>query len=66
MCNGLTKCHPMATCLPRGENSYDCECPAGYAGSGMGSKGCFDIDECQDGSNKCHPTALCMNLMVSN
>jgi len=51
--------------MGRGENSYDCECPAGYAGSGMGSKGCFDIDECQDGSNKCHPTALCMNLMGS-
>ena len=39
-------------------------CPVGYEGSGYGPKGCFDIDECADKTNKCHPTALCLNEMV--
>ena len=64
MCKGLTKCHPIATCKPVGEKDYDCMCPEGYEGFGLGPKGCFDIDECGDGSNKCHSTALCFNQMV--
>merc|ERR1712157_549997 len=37
----------------------------GYSGDGMGIRGCLDIDECDDGSNMCHPTAFCFNLMGS-
>ena len=64
MCNGITKCHPDATCVPRGESDYDCMCQDGYEGDGIGSKGCFDIDECATQTNKCHETALCLNKMV--
>lgn len=64
MCNGLTKCHPMATCQPVGERDYDCNCPEGYEGFGLGPKGCFDVDECGDKTDKCHSTALCFNQMV--
>ncbi|CAG5082670.1 Oidioi.mRNA.OKI2018_I69.PAR.g10179.t1.cds [Oikopleura dioica] len=62
-CNGPTKCHPLATCMPLGENDYTCSCPEGYSGDGMGIRGCLDIDECDDGSNMCHPTAFCFNKM---
>jgi len=65
MCKGLTKCHPMATCQPVGESDYDCQCPEGYEGFGLGPKGCFDIDECGDETDKCHSTALCFNQMGS-
>lgn len=64
-CSGPTKCHPLASCMPVGENDYTCACPEGYSGDGMGIRGCIDIDECDDGSNMCHPTAFCFNLMGS-
>jgi len=53
-----------ATCNPIGETDYDCHCPDGYEGFGLGPRGCYDKDECADGTNKCHETALCFNKMA--
>ena len=41
--------------------SYTCECQNGFSGSGRGSNGCIDMDECQTIHHTCSRYAVCLN-----
>eukprot|EP00736_Rhodelphis_marinus_P008642 Rmarinus@m.15608 len=72
---GSFECHCAAgyygdgvLCVACGENAWSveatdeaagCVCAEGY--EGVGAEGCTDADECTDGSNTCHPLAVCLN-----
>ena len=58
------------TCLPLGKsNIFACQCQDGFRDykfaemSGTYSYKCADIDECEDGSHRCHPHASCANTV---
>jgi hypothetical protein len=47
--------------------SPHCQCDPGYSGTGVGSNGCSDDNECTLGTDDCDnsPAALCVNTMGS-
>jgi hypothetical protein len=72
-CNSRTECNSNAKCINKvGRSSYskgyDCGCNPGYTGSGWGSSGCKDVNECTDSAHPhgCHAKATCRNTVGGN
>lgn len=63
--NGGCDMSPRAACTDQPNGGVKCDCPAGYAGRGVGSNGCTDIDECTTDNGGCSisPMAMCTNRM---
>ena len=57
-------CSVLAECVndPGTDSGYYCQCKPGFDGDGYN---CADINECEDGSIYCAPTASCRNLLGS-
>jgi hypothetical protein len=51
-------CSPIASCV-NWIGGFNCTCPPGYGGNGIGPNGCVDINECL--SSPCDPLANCTN-----
>lgn len=56
-------CSPYASCVTGSYGGATCQCQSGYMGSGSGNNGCYDADECYDGTHKCAGNASCMNTV---
>ena len=54
-------CDPRATCKDDIPGSFSCQCNKGFNGTGIGDRGCSDIDECTidqpcENDSKCNNT----------
>jgi hypothetical protein len=60
--NGGCDIVPLAACTNQ-DGTVNCDCPSGYKGTGIGSTGCVDIDECAANNGNCDtsPMAICRN-----
>ena len=41
--------------------SRECECNSGFSGTGEGTYGCEDVNECETDNGGCHSLAACTN-----
>lgn len=62
-CHSDNNCGENSNCISDEDDSYECECRAGYllADSYDGIHNCVDINECASGDNICDPNAECIN-----
>lgn len=62
-CKADSNCGPNTNCIADEDDSYECECKAGFTGyeTEDGVQDCVDINECATGDNICDHNANCIN-----